>query len=107
MGNADEVTKAFQNHTQHMEEMERELAQRPPKKQPAQLVRMLRELEFVFMGICDNGALRLGMKSTRDTGGSWLQFPADHFRFPKVLALVEIEDDEEFESAVMGVLSAG
>ena len=61
------------------------------------VTRIIRDAEFVAVGVCEDGAIRLICKGARS-----VTFPKAHALHADALALVEIEDTELFESAVMG-----
>lgn len=65
---------------------------------PANLTQMLRDEEFTFVGLCADGSVRVG---ARGKEGGYIQYPVGHARHSEAVALVNIADADDFESAVM------
>ena len=63
---------------------------------------MLRDEEFTFVGLAEDGSVRAG---SRGREARYANFPAAHARHAEIVALAQIADADDFESAVMGVLA--
>jgi hypothetical protein len=73
-------------------------------KKLAPLTKMLRSIEFVYVGLCADHSVRVGC---RGRFAQAIQYPVEHTRYNEMLALGTNESlsNDDFESAVMGVLA--